>query len=65
MNSTLELLNNQFVIINQQGIVLLRYPLIDSLATQVASDVRSDLLRLFNYDRSRLWIRRWLYFDVW
>lgn len=54
MNSTLELLNNQFVIINQQGIVLLRYPLTDSIATQVAADVRSDLLRLFNYDRSRL-----------
>ncbi len=50
----LDLLNNQFVIINQKGIVLLRYPLTNSVATQVAADVRSDLLRLFNYDRSRL-----------
>lgn len=54
LNSALDLLNNQFVIINQQGIVLLRYPLADSIASQVAADVRSDLLRLFNYDRSRL-----------
>jgi hypothetical protein len=53
-NSALDLLDNQFVIINQQGIVLLRYPLADAVAAQVAADLRSDLLRLFNYDRSRL-----------
>lgn len=52
--SALDLLDNQFVIINQQGIVLLRYPLADAVAAQVAADLRGDLLRLFNYDRSRL-----------
>ncbi len=52
--TALDLLDNQFVIINQQGIVLLRYPLADAVAAQVAADLRSDLLRLFNYDRSRL-----------
>lgn len=46
--------NHQFVIINQQGIVLLRYPLTDKPLPETASDLRSDLLRLFNYDRSRL-----------
>lgn len=45
---------NQFVILNQQGVALLRYPLSRAPAQQVAADVRSDLLRLFNYDRSRL-----------
>jgi hypothetical protein len=45
---------HHFVIINQQGIALLRYPLSGSLPARVASDLRSDLLRLFNYDRSRL-----------
>lgn len=45
---------HHFVIINQRGIVLLRYPLAGFPATQVAGDLRSDLLRLFNYDRSRL-----------
>lgn len=44
---------HHFVIINQHGIALLRYPLSGSPA-RVASDLRSDLLRLFNYDRSRL-----------
>lgn len=52
--SALHLLDNQFVIINQQGIVILRYPLADTVAHQAAADMRSDLLRLFNYDRSRL-----------
>lgn len=53
-NPALNLLDNQFVIINQQGVVLLRYPLAGVVASQAAADVRSDLLRLFNYDRSRL-----------
>lgn len=53
-SSVLDLLENQLAIINQQGIVLLRYPLAGSATSQVAADVRSDLLRLFNYDRSRL-----------
>ncbi len=52
--SKLELLDDQFVIINQQGVALLRYPLVDASVPRVAADVRSDLLRLFNYDRSRL-----------
>lgn len=50
----LESLDNQFVIINQQGLVLLRYPLANQIPAQLAADMRSDLLRLLNYDRSRL-----------
>lgn len=49
-----QLLAEQFVIINQRGLVLLRYPFANANATQVAANLRSDLLRLFNYDRSRL-----------
>jgi hypothetical protein len=50
----LEVFDHHFVIINQQGVALLRYPLSKKLVTQAAADMRSDLLRLFNYDRSRL-----------
>ena len=68
-------LRNQIVIVNQRGLVLLRYPL-ESLSEnsnqqqhnnlpinnssvdnsfalrQLAKDIRTDLLRLMNYDRS-------------
>lgn len=47
-------LEHDFVIINQHGLVLLRYAFDDSMATQTAANIRSDLLRLINYDRSRL-----------
>ncbi len=50
----LQLLEHHFVIINQHGLVLLRYPISAKAPAQVAADVRSDLLRLINYDRSRL-----------
>ena len=50
----LRLLEHHFVIINQHGLVLLRYPLSAQAPAQVAADMRSDLLRLINYDRSRL-----------
>lgn len=46
-------LDNQIVIVNQQGLVLLRYP-VNSDSEQmknVAKDIRADLLRLMNYDR--------------
>lgn len=44
----------QFVVINQQGVALLQYSTAEKLPAQVAADIRSDLLRLINYDRSRL-----------
>lgn len=47
-------LHHHFFIINQHGIALLRYPLDDAAPANVAADVRADLLRLYNYDRSRL-----------
>lgn len=47
-------LHNQIVIVNQRGLVLLRYP-VDSNPEHMrdlAKDIRTDLLRLINYDRS-------------
>jgi hypothetical protein len=47
-------LDNQIVIVNQQGLVLLRYP-VNSDSEQMknlAKDIRADLLRLMNYDRN-------------
>ena len=47
-------LQNQIVIVNQRGLVLLRYPIADSpeQMRDLARDIRTDLLRLINYDRS-------------
>jgi hypothetical protein len=47
-------LQNQIVIVNQRGLVLLRYPVADSPEhmRDLARDIRTDLLRLINYDRS-------------
>lgn len=46
-------LDNQIVIVNQQGLVLLRYPVNgdSEQMKNVAKDIRADLLRLMNYDR--------------
>lgn len=47
-------LDNQIVIVNQRGLVLLRYR-VNSDSEQmknVAKDIRADLLRLMNYDRN-------------
>jgi hypothetical protein len=47
-------LRNQIVIVNQHGMAILRYPL-DKGSLQLgelAKDIRTDLLRLMNYDRS-------------
>ncbi len=46
-------LQNQIVIVNQQGLVLLRYPVTSNPAGMlvVGKDIRTDLLRLMNYDR--------------
>lgn len=47
-------LQNQIVIVNQRGLVLLRYPVDgnpDHLR-DLAKNIRTDLLRLINYDRS-------------
>jgi hypothetical protein len=46
-------LENQILIVNQQGLVLLRYPVALDTAGMlvVGKDVRTDLLRLMNYDR--------------
>jgi len=47
-------LQNHIVIVNHRGLVLLRYPVADSpeLMRDLARDIRTDLLRLINYDRS-------------
>jgi hypothetical protein len=46
-------LKNQIVIVNQQGLVLLRYFVADDAEKMqtTAKDIRSDLLHLMNYDR--------------
>lgn len=47
-------LQNQIVIVNQRGLVLLRYPVANSpeQLRDLAKNIRTDLLRLINYDRS-------------
>lgn len=47
-------LRNQIVIVNQQGLILLRYPVTLDPAGMltVGKDIRTDLLRLMNYDRN-------------
>lgn len=47
-------LQNQIVIVNQRGLVLLRYPVADrpDAMRDLAKNIRTDLLRLINYDRS-------------
>jgi len=47
-------LHNQIVIVNQRGLALLRYPVVDNpeRMRELAKDIRTDLLRLINYDRS-------------
>lgn len=46
-------LQSSLVIVNQQGLALLRYPVIDDMnqMAKTAKDVRADLRRLMNYDR--------------
>lgn len=47
-------LTRHIVIVNREGLALLRYAVDGDRAhaVQVATDIRSDLLRLLNYDRS-------------
>jgi hypothetical protein len=47
-------LQNQIVIVNQRGLVLLRYSVDGNPdhMRDLARDIRTDLLRLINYDRS-------------
>ena len=47
-------LQNHIVIVNQRGLVLLRYPITASpeQMRDLAKDIRTDLLHLINYDRS-------------
>ena len=49
-------LENQIVIVNQHGLVLLRYPVSGDIEQMknTAKDIRADLLRLMNYDRSEV-----------
>jgi hypothetical protein len=49
-------LENQIVIVNQNGLVLLRYPVSSDVEQMknTAKDIRTDLLRLMNYDRSEV-----------
>ncbi len=53
-NSLARELQNQIVIVNRDGIALLRYPVSEDAQQMqhIASDIRTDLLRLMNYDRS-------------
>jgi hypothetical protein len=55
-NVALPELQNHIVIVNQQGLALLRYPAIHDQAHMLAvgKDIRADLRRLMNYDRSNL-----------
>lgn len=47
---------DQILLANQQGLALLRYAPVDANTQipQLAKDIRTDLLRLMNYDRSNL-----------
>ena len=47
-------LHNQIVIVNQRGLALLRYPVDGNPEhmRELAKNIRTDLLRLINYDRS-------------
>lgn len=47
-------LQDQIVIVNQRGLVLLRYPVSETPGQiqELAKNIRSDLLHLINYDRS-------------
>jgi len=47
-------LQNQIVIVNQRGLALLRYPVDGNPEhmQELAKNIRTDLLRLINYDRS-------------
>lgn len=47
-------LHNHIVIVNQHGLVLLRYPVTGDIESMrnTAKDIRTDLLKLMNYDRS-------------
>ena len=54
INASAHELHDQIVIVNRDGLVLLRYP-VHSDQEQMKSitqDIRADLLRLMNYDRS-------------
>jgi len=52
--STAAELQDHIVIVNQRGLVLLRYPVDGNPEhmRDLARDIRTDLLRLINYDRS-------------
>ncbi|MEE2002214.1 hypothetical protein QWY20_12190 [Alkalimonas sp. MEB108] len=49
-------IENYIVIVDVQGLVLLRYPLPDAehVPADIARDIRTDLLKLMNYDRIRV-----------
>lgn len=49
-------LQNHIFIVNQDGLALLRYPIINDKENllAIAKDIRTDLLRLMNYDRGSL-----------
>ncbi|MEE2025442.1 MULTISPECIES: hypothetical protein [Alkalimonas] len=49
-------IQNYIVIVDVQGLVLLRYPLPDAdhAPADIARDIRTDLLKLMNYDRIRV-----------
>lgn len=53
-NTLAQELQNQIVIVNRDGLALLRYPVSDDSQQMqhIAKDIRTDLLRLMNYDRS-------------
>lgn len=53
-NSSADQLHDQIVIVNRDGLALLRYPVNTDREKMknIAKDIRADLLRLMNYDRS-------------
>lgn len=53
-NSSVHELHDQIVIVNRDGLALLRYPVHSDREQMknITQDIRADLLRLMNYDRS-------------
>lgn len=45
-------LQGQVLMVNRNGLALLHYAVTDAPAPQLAADIRADLSRLMNYDRS-------------
>ena len=54
MPANIEALRQQILLVDQKGLVLLSYPIPeqDEQMAQIARNIRYDLLKLLNYDRT-------------